>query len=502
MAGSNEELFAALYDGLPRAYGIYTIEPNVISTKGKRAGNAETLQRPVTPELWKRHLAGEIQLGIVPIRDDATCVFGAIDIDDYKLDHEALAKKLIKLKLPLIQIRSKSGGAHLTLFLKTPHLAVEVRERLADWAAALGYAGVEIFPKQDRLLSTGDTGNWINMPYCGGDDSDRHALLAGERLTMEQFLAAAKKRQTTMGKAPKTEEEAPELLEGGPPCLVTLTHEGVGEGSRNTVAFNFGVYCRKRWPDDWPERLREINANFINPALSDQELVQIIAHIGRKDYTYTCKDKPLSGLCKKTQCLKREFGIGPKDAQEYFGIDLKNVVRVEYQDPTYYADFNGKRFSFRANDINSQANFRELLIQQVNDAFMPLPGPRWAQFIIQLCNRAEIVEAPPETRVNAEIFGWLEDYCIDQVPAQQLEDVLDGQVFEDKDAGRMLFVPRRWLNYVNREHRQRLQMAEAYKALQSLGVVSEGREVGGRMQKLWSVPAFGKSGRPKVGDAM
>jgi hypothetical protein len=488
----------ARYAGLARAYGTYLIDST--SPSGKRKGAAQTLQRPVTLALWEQHLRGEAQIGIVPIRDDATCVFGVVDVDDYKLDHDALAAKIKKLKLPLVHIRSKSGGAHLTLFLKEPHPAAAVRERLADWAAALGHSGVEIFPKQDRLLSSGDTGNWINMPYSGGDASDRCALREGARLTVEEFLKVADRAATKLEEAPATDEDPPDLLEEGPPCLIALARDGIGEGGRNTTVFNMGVYCRKRWPDDWPERLRELNAQFVTPPLPDQELVQVIAHLERKEYTYTCKDKPLSPLCKKNLCLKRTHGIGPADAQEYFGIDLKNIVRVEYQEPTYYADFNGKRFSFQSEDVNSQTKFRELLIKQVNDAFMPIPNVRWAQFIIQLCNKAELIEAPPETRANAELFGWLEDYCTEQLPARELRDVLDGQVFEDRGAGRMLFLPRKWLSHINREHRTRHQISDAYKALQPLGVMSESHEIGGRTYKLWSVATFARPAKNAPSD--
>lgn len=488
----------ARYAGLPRAYGIYKIEEQ--EARGKRKGKAETLQRPVTAELWQQHLDGEIQLGIVPIRDDGSCVFGAIDIDDYKLDHKALEVKILKLKLPLVMIRSKSGGAHLTLFLQEPHPAGAVRERLADWAAALGYSGVEIFPKQDRLLSVGDTGNWINMPYCGGDDSDRCALVGGDRLTLDEFFALVKKRATKLSSAPTTEDEAPELLTEGPPCLITIAAQGAGEGGRNTTVFNFGVYCRKRWPDDWAERLKELNANFVQPPLDDSELVQIIAHISRKDYTYTCKDRPLAPLCKKAQCLKRKYGLGPEDAQEYFGIDLKNVLRVEFDEPVYYADFNGKRFSFQAPDLNSMTKFRELLIGAVNEAFMPVPAPRWAQFIMQICNKAEIAEPPPETRVNAEIVGWLEDYCVEQIPGQDWPDVIDGQVLEQE--GRMYFLPRKWVAQMSKDHRQRLEISRAFQALSSIGVESTDQPINGKRYKVWSVPTFARPERKKKGDGM
>lgn len=481
--------FMRLFDGLPRAYGVFYIKGAPAARTGKFEGEAETLQRPVDATLWERHLRGEIQLGIVPLRDDATCMFGAIDIDDYKTDHIALEKAIVRLKLPLVIVRSKSGGAHLYAFFKEPAPAKFVRERLADWAAALGHANVEIFPKQDRLLSSADTGNWINMPYSGGDESTRHALLKGQRLTQEQFLQHAESVKKKFQEAPKlANEEAPELLEDGPPCLIKIAVEGAPEGTRNTTMFNYGVYCKKRWPDDWKDRVSEHNTRYINPPLSDKELLDIVVHLDRKDYAYTCKDKALSPHCNKNACLKRKYGLGPESAQEYFGIDIKNVLRVEYAVPVYYADFNGRRMKFTAEDLNSQMQFRKLLIEQVNDSFMPLPNARWAQFIIQLCNSAEVAEAPPETRGNAEVIGWLEDYCIEQLPARGLEDVLDGLVYEDK--GRMYFLPRKWVGWVSREIRRRMSLDEAYRALQSAGVQSESIVIKRRRYTLWSVPRF------------
>lgn len=483
--GATERIMA-LYAGLPRAYGIYKIEET--EKRGKKKGKAQTLQRDVTQELWASHLAGEIQIGIVPIRDDATCMFGAIDIDDYKTDHVALEQKIDRLKLPLTVIKSKSGGAHLYLFLSAPADAVDVRERLCDWAASLGYSGVEIFPKQNRLMNASDTGNWINMPYSGGDASDRHAIHKGVAVGLDAFLSLSEKRKTTLVASPDTNESPPELLDEAPPCLVTITSGGAGEGGRNTTLFNLGIYCRKRWPDDWSERVKEMNSQFISPALDDAEVNQIINHLAKKEYAYTCKDKPLSGVCNKSQCLKRQYGIGPSDAQEYFGIDIQNVLRVEFDPPKYYADFNGKRITFAADELNSQTKFRELVINQANESFMPVPAPRWAQFIIQLCSKAEIAEAPQETRINAEMIGWLEDYCIEQIPARSWSDVIDGQVYEEHD--KMYFLPRKWITHAQKEHRVRLTIAEAYQALVSIGLVSEQKSINNKRYKVWCVPRF------------
>ncbi len=73
--------FMELFDGLDRAYGTYEIDTK--RADGKQLGKATTLKKPVTIELWMDHLQGKQGIGIIPIRDNSTCKFGAIDIDVY-----------------------------------------------------------------------------------------------------------------------------------------------------------------------------------------------------------------------------------------------------------------------------------------------------------------------------------------------------------------------------------------------------------------------------------
>jgi hypothetical protein len=124
---------------------------------------------PATLEDFERHLAGKIGLLVVPTDAAGVSHWGAIDHDDYPVDHPALARRVAALKLPLSVNRSKSGGAHLYFFPKAPMPTRVLRERLVGFAATLGFpAKTEIFPKQDR--STIDApGNGINLPYFGGD---------------------------------------------------------------------------------------------------------------------------------------------------------------------------------------------------------------------------------------------------------------------------------------------------------------------------------------------
>src|SRR5262249_12295142 len=144
--------FHALFAGMERAHGTYGKLTEQRPEDGKLKGEAVTKREPVTDELWEAHLAGQHGIGIIPIREDSTCVFGAIDIDVYAdLDHGRIAATVARQGLPLIVCRSKSGGCHLYLFASTPVPAGKMQDRLRDLAASLGHGQAEIFPKQSKI---------------------------------------------------------------------------------------------------------------------------------------------------------------------------------------------------------------------------------------------------------------------------------------------------------------------------------------------------------------
>jgi hypothetical protein len=165
--------FQKIFAGNTDAYGLFGKFPNGDGTFREYT----TVHKPPTKEVYGQHLTGEISLGIIPIRADGKCKFGAIDFDDHKkdgieikdFDYEALLKKIKFLKLPLIVFKSKSGGAHAYLFLQEWVPAIDVRHILKKMAYALGCSrDIEIFPKQDKI-EPDDSGNFINLPYHAGN---------------------------------------------------------------------------------------------------------------------------------------------------------------------------------------------------------------------------------------------------------------------------------------------------------------------------------------------
>ena len=217
---SEVNTFATLFAGLDRAHGQFV--PKGKAKGAKQKGQALTHGTSPTLDLYGRHLQGEYGLGIVPIRDDGTVAFAAVDIDDTSIDIDALAATCAEIGLPAVPCRSKSGGAHVYFFFHSPGApAARVRAVLDRIAGAVGYPGVEVFPKQDAL-GEGDTGNWINLPYFHGDRATRYAVDNGESLSLSAFLDLAKSRRTSIEDLEGIDLPAP------PPSAETLDQASEG----------------------------------------------------------------------------------------------------------------------------------------------------------------------------------------------------------------------------------------------------------------------------------
>ena len=191
------QAFRALFLGYTEAYGTFEKTETEPQT-GKKRGGHTTIHCPAPTQAWQGHLAGAPRsIGTNPLLDDGVSVnWAAIDIDVNDIDHAQLDSHIRELELPLLVCRSKSGGAHCYLFLVTPCPAKDVVDALANWAAALNYPGVEIFPKQirrevDEKTGNPRPGNWINLPYFGGETIERHCMYRGERLSLGQFIDLA-----------------------------------------------------------------------------------------------------------------------------------------------------------------------------------------------------------------------------------------------------------------------------------------------------------------------
>lgn len=183
-------------------------------------------RRPETRDA-QAHLDGHVGLALTPLiggkRDEALVRWGALDIDNLLgrlTDPEELAGRVAEAKLPLVPARTKSGDAHLYLFLTEIVPASEMQSILLGCADKLGllegFPGppIEVFPKNTRAGPKGYSPG-LNLPYFGAfsrEGTTRAAVQpSGGDLDLLQFFSLVERSRTPPSKLPRQ----PQKLEVG-----------------------------------------------------------------------------------------------------------------------------------------------------------------------------------------------------------------------------------------------------------------------------------------------
>lgn len=423
--------FMALFEGHQTSYGTYTLTGE-ITEAGKHKGKAVSINRQVTVECYSDHLTGKKGLGIIPINASSMAKFGAIDIDQYPLEIEALHFKIIKLKLPLILCRTKSGGAHLYLFLKDWAPAALVQKKLREMAVCLGYGTCEIYPRQSQLLAArGDAGNWINLPYFEAHRSFRYALhiTKGTALGLQDFITRAFEMQITAADLLKLSFKAPEALPGGPPCLQTLVQQGFPDGTRNQGLMNLGVFAQKCYADRWESVVEEYNRLYMKPPLQTDEVLNIIKSLKRKQYSYTCKSQPIQPYCNAAVCRTCVHGVGGAElGMPKFGTLTKlNTVPAIWFLDVEQEEGTG-RLELTTEELQNPLYFQRKCMEMLN--LMPVIHKRevWSSVVCKLLQDVNIVDVSYEATPAGQLMRHLEVFLIDRkVEAKTCDELLLGK---------------------------------------------------------------------------
>lgn len=488
--------FLHLFAGLQRSHGIYVVPAGAQPTeKGKLHDTkwARTVHAPLTELLFETHLQGGTGLGVVPIRDDSSAVFGAIDIDIYPLDLRAVQEIINVTSLPLILSRTKSGGAHLWLFLEESVPAELIRAKLAEWSRLFERFKtkqehiIEIFPKQDRLAPTSD-GSWINLPYAGGSRSTRYALGPdGNALTPEQFIDYAHAKAITQDQLASFEiaTEDNNDFEGGPPCLQTLAVKGFGDW-QNSGLFNVAVFLRKKYGDEWEPRLDEYNQRYMTPPVDQQGLRNIIKSVSKKTYSYSCKQEPICSVCDKKTCKTRDFGISGLGTDP--GISLGRLVKIETVPPTYNLEVDGVIIEFTTKQLMNQILFHEQVFDQINK-WPPVIKPGAWKILIQSClDRAETIPIPLDATHQGQFWNHVQMFCTSHVKGKSWDELLLHKPYTED--GRTYFCAVDLYHYLHQKHFNSVNEKITYNWMLTKGVKHHERVLKGKPTKYWSIPAF------------
>jgi hypothetical protein len=481
---------ALLFRGLDRAYGIYEIPDG--KKKGKVQGKAETVRGEITPDLWDLHLRGRQGLGIVPVTDEGTCFFGAIDVDQYDLDMAKVEQQCALLGLPMLPTRTKSGGIHLYTFAAEAVSADLMRSKLEEWSVALGYGGAEIFPKQSKLASVKDVGNWINMPYFGAleGDTERYGIFKGKKLTLDQFVARAEAIRVTEQLLEDLALPDNEDFEQGPPCLQSLARSGFPEGMRNNGLFAVGVYLKKRYPDDWAKHLDHYNKQYLRPPLTSQEISTLTKTLSRKDYNYTCDKAPIKLFCNRNLCRTREFGVG-KAGGDWSLVIGEDVQKIMTDPPHWIVTVNGQRLELFSEYMTNQRLFAQMCLEKINVWPGMLPADRWRDEVNKILQNAKEIEAPEDSGAGGELLYHLKQFCTVFPQAETRDEIVVGKPFTEE--GRTFFRSADFKRFLESNHYRAMTGAKLYAYLRRYGLQHHAQYwAAGRNITVWSVEAYEK----------
>jgi len=436
-----KEKFKYIFRGLNRAFG-QTRTGEKTNEKNKKSSSSFVIKREITDNDWEEHLSGGVNsIGIIPINEENLCAWGAIDIDSYDgFDHKNLINKLSESKLPLVVCRSKSGGAHIFLFVKNEVSAKDMHMKLKDISVWIGHPKAEIFPKQFELNENG-TGNFLNLPYNDPDFPTRYAFNdKGERLSLDKFLEYYDQKvvdNIDIVAIPETHTDDTFKIdfEHAPPCLVKLCADKLGSGQRNEGLFQIGIYLRQRFPEDLENKLLEYNAKYCEPQLNIKEFQTIFKQVqNEKKYFFKCNLPLFANVCNKPRCKQKKFGVG-KGAED----DIYSLTKYECKNPFYEVTVNGKLVEIPNECFkpNGWDTFSHSVTLQTNWEPFPKSKLEWHEtkneLLADMAAKKRIVYLPSENTKEGELLGHLQTFIDNTRGAKSKRDIRLGQTYTDNN---------------------------------------------------------------------
>jgi hypothetical protein len=498
------KILMSVFSGLTRAHGIYEISGKQKNTaKGiKKEGRGKTLHQPVTTELWQRHIAGEVSIGIIPLRDDEKCSWGCIDVDEYPINTKHILKTISEMQLPLVPCMTKSGGVHLFMFTKEPISAYKFQSKLEEIAAAMGRTGDEIFPKQyewsKQLPQEKQTGNWLNMPYFSGEDTTRYALNAkGEAAGIEEFVRIVKRRSVTeedldkfvaVKKSRKKQlDKKSSLWDEAPPCLVHMKLNGVPEGTRNNAMLNYGVFLRKVYPEgeEWKDKLQEVNKTACTSALSHSELNTIIQSIEKTDYKYQCGKDPLKGFCQSGICITKRYGIDASQREPVYGGLRKYMT----DPPLWHLDIDGQTIVLETKQLHNFSMYQQKCMEVLN---MCPPDKKKSDWVAQLnawLQEVQVVDVPSDMTKRGVLKDAIYEFCRISESSSRMAIVSSGVYrYEEDGIKEWWFTGRDAVIFIQEFKKMRnIKEAEVFTQLKEMGGINTSKWIDKAVgnKKVW-----------------
>ena len=475
MAYTNNDIlsFSTLFSGNTDAHGVTVVGEMV---NGKAEAKSRLVYEPITPAVIQRHLEGFESIGVAPIRNDGTCSFGAIDIDDYKYSLDDVIAAIDDFNLPLCPCYSKSKKLHIYVFFTDPTPAEQVQEILKWYAKAFACdKKVEIFPKQAKANSTNTFYSWINLPYYEANNLNNHRKLVTKNgtLSLEDALPIMMDKRLTYKQHKEFINEF--IYHDAPPCILSgLLLRDIGPGQRNNWLFSCGVYFRLKDENcDLKTLLTDVNHSLHDP-ISDAELnATVIKGFNRKSYFYMCASLD---RCDKADCRQKEYGIESKAST---GLDYGDLTQYLTDPPYYEWIVNGQKLTFwNEQEILTQGKFRALCLRQLHLVPRHVPDDRWSKILTRACENITVIQPAVESgdfTSGSTFFDLTCAFFNTKRKADNITQLAMGRVYVDDIEKEYVFTAKSFIDFlVHKNDFTQYKPVEMRVRLQQLGAYKEG----------------------------
>lgn len=502
--------FSEFFRGSSTHYGQST-------KKDDGSWKAWTAKGQVTIHHFQQHLDGKVLLGIAPIHGQTKVSFCAIDMDalpgqEAKM-FERNQKKLAKLGMPLVYVKSRSGALHAFLFFEEPEEASKARsilQRIVQLANVESYEhksgnlqDVEIFPKQNAETSATGS-NWINLPYYGGEIAKNVVVdESGESLRIVEGFNEMRRKMTSVRAVEALLKGLP--LSDGPPCLQHIVLTGNlknGEGRSNFV-YSLTRYYKARNEADVEGAVMAVNDSLLDPLPFD-ELRQTVQSAITHDSAYLCNREPMKSLCRRHDCVLREFGV---DSATVNNLSFGQLTKF-LDDPPYYEwVINDKILRFHnVDDIWSYRSFQKKVFSELDLVARNLTTGAWQKLLSNaMTNKKDVVLETGETMSMTDIMmARVAEYLFSRGQKDDHMQVLNGIAYKDDKYKRYLFQPHHLYQFLQDKGFRAYTIAEFRERLEKIGARS--CRVKGNLEIdtliCWQLPygAISSYVRPELGD--
>ena len=482
--------FINIFEGLSSAYGQFRKDNNRLAVKVE--GKSFIEKKPVTKELWQNHLNGTgPNLGVFPLTREGTCKWGAIDIDVNNFDYEDLLNRIRKQKLPLIMFRSKSGRAHVYMFMKDFTPAQEVQLVMNKFAAKLGLGDMldRIYPMQISL-GKNDFGSWLNMPYYNQEETSTCAYKDNfDGATIEEFFEMYDKYvQTDLSqhlveevkqniKKPKEKTLEDFLLPCTKNCL-ELNNNKIPDENRNDYLLHMYTWSMravekgvKKIPEyskmDAETLLKYFNQEYMARPVEEKEIQNTVLKSKDKEYKYLCKKPTIKKYCDSSACTRHVCGITPLDAEKLVKATqaLGKITKYLSEPPIFFESVDVKnengsgykriRIEMQGEDIINKQKWLNKLANQGCFPHISLHEQKSSDFLVMQYERIENClheaadeEASEDFEFKSIIYAFVNKMTV----SYNKEDLLKNACYVNKDTHELDFKLPNLMEYLKSNH--------------------------------------------------